>query len=501
MNYLEQARKYEEKYSNTISDEERPLYHITPAIGWLNDPNGFSWYNGKYHLFYQYMPYQTRWSPMMHWGHVESEDLIHWERKPVFMAPEADYETGCYSGSAIIDPDGSHLIMYTAHYQSLPDEDAENPIFEESVETQCIIKGDGTTYERLPENPVIGIHDMPEGGKPADFRDPCIWYENGEYFCVLAIRMLETGLGSIVIYKSYDTVNWEYRGVLMKNDGRFGQMWECPDFFEVDKKSVLILSATDVQNFDPCFRGGHCAYAFIGDYDKIGMDFRDDSCQNLDLGFDFYAPQTILTPDGRRVLIAWMADPDGAKCAPTGYKWNGQMTFPRELRIKDGHLYQMPIREIEECYDSAVSATGQAADETSFDGIRGKAVDITVEADGKGKYLKDFCMKFAVDDKDPDRKYVSIEYDGVTNRLVVDRSHAGRTASIENRREVEIRGEENGKKLKLRVLLDRFSFEIFVNDGSEVLSGTLYESDPAWDGITFKAPDAELNIVCLTLKY
>ena len=110
---LQKARKYEETFEKNIKKEERPDFHLTPRIGWMNDPNGFSFYNGQYHLFYQYYPYGSHWG-IMHWGHAVSSDLLHWNYLPAAMAPDEAYDKdGCFSGSAVTLPDGRHLLMYT----------------------------------------------------------------------------------------------------------------------------------------------------------------------------------------------------------------------------------------------------------------------------------------------------------------------------------------------------------------------------------------------------
>ena len=110
---LGKARQYEEKREKEIKETERPAFHLTPRIGWMNDPNGFSYFAGKYHMFYQYHPYSTKWGPM-HWGHAVSDDLLHWENLPAALAPDTEYDKdGCFSGSAITREDGRHLLLYT----------------------------------------------------------------------------------------------------------------------------------------------------------------------------------------------------------------------------------------------------------------------------------------------------------------------------------------------------------------------------------------------------
>ena len=135
---LQQAREYEALYGEKIPGEDRPHFHVTPWIGWMNDPNGFSLYKGEYHLFYQYHPYSTVWGPM-HWGHVKTKDFIRWERLPAIMAPGESYdEFGCFSGSAVEMQDGTHAVMYTG-VRLVP---TENGTLEER-QVQCMDYGDG----------------------------------------------------------------------------------------------------------------------------------------------------------------------------------------------------------------------------------------------------------------------------------------------------------------------------------------------------------------------
>ncbi|MDE7248406.1 MAG: glycoside hydrolase family 32 protein, partial [Lachnospiraceae bacterium] len=162
---LREARKYEEIFDKCIKEEDRPDFHLSPRTGWMNDPNGFSFYNGKYHMFYQYYPYASHWG-LMHWGHAVSSDLLHWEYLPAAMAPDEAYDRdGCFSGSAITLPDGKQLLMYTG----VVNETQEDGSIRE-VQTQCIATGDGVNYEKYAGNPVLTEADLPEGCSRNDFR-------------------------------------------------------------------------------------------------------------------------------------------------------------------------------------------------------------------------------------------------------------------------------------------------------------------------------------------
>ena len=188
---LEKAIAYEQEMEWRISEKDRPAFHLSSRVGWMNDPNGFSLYDGKYHLFYQYHPYNSHWGPM-HWGHAVSKDLLHWEYLPCAMAPDEPYDSdGVFSGSALTLPDGRHLLMYTGVIRTF---------FEDGrtldIQTQNIAFGDGIRYEKYKGNPVIREDGLPEGGSIHDFRDPKIWQkEDGSYRAVVA-TISDTAAGS-----------------------------------------------------------------------------------------------------------------------------------------------------------------------------------------------------------------------------------------------------------------------------------------------------------------
>ena len=157
---LEKAREYEERKGRMIPDSLKPFFHLIPRTGWMNDPNGFSFYGGKYHLFYQYYPYDTCWGSM-HWGHAVSTDLLRWEYLPAALAPDEAYdEFGCFSGGAVVTEDGKHMIVYTG-VRKEEDEFGET----HDIQTQCVAIGDGLNYEKYEYNPVIDEDKLPEGAE------------------------------------------------------------------------------------------------------------------------------------------------------------------------------------------------------------------------------------------------------------------------------------------------------------------------------------------------
>ena len=237
-NILREARNYEEIMEQLIPEHARPSFHLSSRVGWMNDPNGLSYYQGKYHLFYQYYPYESKWGPM-HWGHAVSEDLLHWEYLPAAIAPDtlADKD-GCFSGSAVELADGRHLLMYTGVFKGPVRPDGTF----DDTQTQCVAVGDGINYEKYSGNPVLTDADIPDGSSKVDFRDPKLWKEaDGTFRCVVGNRPAD-GSGQILYYSSSDGFHWKFESVLAENKNRFGLMWECPDFFALDGKYVLLTA-------------------------------------------------------------------------------------------------------------------------------------------------------------------------------------------------------------------------------------------------------------------
>ena len=273
---LRDARKYEEEMERRHGAMPRPAFHLSARIGWMNDPNGFSFYKGEYHLFYQYHPFSSYWGPM-HWGHAVSPDLIHWRNLPAALAPDMDYDRdGCFSGSALVLPDGEHLLMYTGvSKETLPDGSTRE------VQSQCLALGDGTDYEKYAGNPVLDYRDLPENGSKFDFRDPKMWKKKDQTYRCVAGNCDDAHDGQVLLFSSPDGFCWKYEKVLAANRGRFGRMWECPDFFELDGKQVLLVSPQDMmpQGFE--YHNGNGTLCLIGSYDEETDTFTESSLGRL----------------------------------------------------------------------------------------------------------------------------------------------------------------------------------------------------------------------------
>ncbi|MBQ1317676.1 MAG: glycoside hydrolase family 32 protein [Lachnospiraceae bacterium] len=461
---LQKARDFEKKYlPYTVS--ELPKFHVTGGIGWINDPNGFAPYKGEYHLFFQYYPYDTKWGPM-HWGHVKTRDFIRWERLPAALAPDMDYDRdGVFSGSALELPDGRHLLMYTG-VRNIRRRNGKL----ESVQTQCIAYGDGVDYEKFEGNPVIDASLLPEGGSMEDFRDPKIWREGDTYYAVIGDRC-EDDSGTILLYRSKDAQHWEYVSVLSACHNQYGRMWECPDFFRLDRKDVLFVSPQDMAAIGLEFHPGNANVCLIGTYDRKTYHLNRDSVQAIDYGLDFYAPQTLLTDDGRRVMIAWMQNWETSSCKMRELRFMGQMTLPRELSIRNGRLYQNPVRELENYRRILIDYHNVLINgEATLRGIYGRSIDmtVTIRPGNENNMYKWFRLYLARDGEN----FTFIRYRPEVGTIKVDRTHSGFPHDIVNVREFPAYMKDG--VIKLRVIMDRYSLELFVNDGEQAASFVLY---------------------------
>ncbi len=479
-NILEKSRIYE-KENAPKADTFRPDFHVTGGIGWINDPNGFSVYKGEYHLFHQYHPYSTEWGPM-HWGHLKTKDFIKWDRLPIALAPDTAFDKdGCFSGNAIETPDGRHLILYTGVVKEF---DKEGHMLDET-QHQCLAIGDGINYEKVNANPVISIDTLPEGASHSDFRDPKIWREGEVYYCLAANRAADHN-GALLLYQSNDALHWTFVKTLAECKGQYGTMWECPDFFSLDDRQILVISPMEMEAKGLEFHAGHGVIAMCGAYDCIEHDFASEWVQAVDYGTDFYAPQTLIAPDGRRIMIGWMRNWATTNMRPDHAPIFGAMTLPRELSIRNGRLVSNPVKEIENYRVNPIHYENATVNgSTSFESINGRVFDMTVELLENTDYSF-FKIKLAQDDN----HCASIVYRPKENTVTIDRTLAAKRIDCIQSRSFEAKNRQGA--IKFRIIMDKDSVELFVNDGEGVATFMVY-NDLTSEGIEFES-DKEINI-------
>ena len=441
---LQKARAYEAEHGAAISPAERPAYHMTPYVGWLNDPNGFSYYKGKYHQFYQYNPYDVRWAPM-HWGHAVSTDLLHWEQLPVMLYPDEPFDChGAYSGSALVE-DGTMYLYYTGNVKHPGNFDY---IKEGRGHNVCLaVSKDGATLDS--KQCLLTNRDYP-AGLTCHVRDPKVFAYEGRYYMVLGARTLEDK-GEVLVLESTDKLRWTHINTLTTPEP-FGYMWECPDLFCLDGQWYLAVSpqGIDCQNVYGCGW-----FAIHGDWrgDCTLSEFHE-----LDAGFDYYAPQSFVDGNGCRIQIGWMGMPDEPTYgnAPTvACGWQHCLTVPCELTQRGGRLHRYPVKELEQLREKPVSPENAHI----FD------MELRIFCPGRLVIRGAAVVEWSDDE-------VILSLGAV--------SGAGRTVRY-----------ARTQAQTMRILADASSLEIFINHGETVLT-TRYYPDPAARGVVLDGGTAQL---------
>ena len=296
---LERNIKVIEKNADLTEGRFRLGHHLMPPVGWLNDPNGLCWYKGKYHVFFQYAPFDVE-GGLKFWGHYTSEDLVDWKYEGTALYPDSPYDChGVYSGSALAESEKLHLF-FTGNVKIDGDYDYINEGRETS--TLHVESEDGIHFGDKEE--IISFEKYPEEFT-CHIRDPKVWKENDRYFMVLGGR-LKGDKGAVLVYESENLKEWKFKHIITTPEA-FGYMWECPDYFELDGKKFLSVSPQGLKReefrFQNIYQSGYFPVKEDGSVDE--RDFRE-----WDMGFDFYAPQTFTDNSGRRLLIGWMGMPD-----------------------------------------------------------------------------------------------------------------------------------------------------------------------------------------------
>lgn len=328
------------------------VLHLRAPGNWINDPNGFIYYKGKYHLFYQHFPYAPVWGTM-HWGHAVSEDLVHWEHLGVALFPTKKYDqNGVFSGSAI-EVDGKLYLYYSAVRYLETDGENIHKSYEEQYETSqaMVISEDGFYFDNWKDKrQIIPVSENEEIANVTHTRDPKVWKDGEDYYMILGSTYAEQA-GRVLFYKSKDALEWKY--VNQYRDKRYGRILECPDLFRVGGEYVFIGSPMYLME-DGLEYANHVVCA-AADFDKESCRLSlPGAYQFVDYGLDLYAAQTNVDSDGRRVMIAWVRMPKAVE-EPGKKPWNGMMCIPRVVEVADGHICFRVHPEIEKFFEKEIS--------------------------------------------------------------------------------------------------------------------------------------------------
>jgi beta-fructofuranosidase len=399
----------------------------------MNDPNGPIFWKGEYHVFYQYNPGAAKWGDM-HWAHSASVDMIHWRHLPVALSPNPDGpdRDGCFSGSTVIDH-GVPTILYTAVRSTTPEDATLRDGTHNFHESQCIAKSNDPQLRRWTVAPTPVITGPPAGLAVTGFRDPCLWQEGAWWYMAIGSGFAKKG-GCVLLYRSQDLHAWEYLHPLVSGTWNgsthndpvdSGEMWECPDFFELDGKHMLLYSTE------------RKVYWATGEFDRNALVFHPKRQGLLDTGA-FYAPKSMLDQSGRRILWGWIPEtrPE-SQFEMAG--WAGSMALPRVLHIdSDGALRMEPLPELQTLRTRAQGA-GQ-----SFRSFRGEVTATISKPHGVGS------IQIGPDDA----PYLTVAYSASdTLKISVDGSEQVTAAAHDG-------------SLFIQIFMDGSIIEVFVNRAS-----------------------------------
>lgn len=456
-NGFQREREELKKMAGTVqSCPYRTEFHIMPPVGWINDPNGLCQFKGRFHAYFQYSPLSVHGGGG-YWGHCTSKDLLHWEyHSPVLTTDIPEDASGVYSGSALIENDRMYLF-YTGNVKNPGEYDY---IDAGRMSTQILVESEDGQH--MSEKTVLlRMEDYPQH-MTQHVRDPKVWKEDGKYYMVLGARARawdESGnrrdKGGILIYESDDRKEWTLHRELTPEKA-FGYMWECPDIFDLGGKRVLSFCPqglpSEPERYQNIYQSG---YAFLSDSEDVEKTFRE-----WDMGFDFYAPQTFVSEDGRRILIGWAGMPDTEKThrnLSVENGWQHCLTLPTELTFRDGRIFRAPVRELQEQQwrERMISDDGRLtfrrAVLVSAEGIGGEPCSIRIGTAENGLTIRADKEKIEITFVNPDG---SISQCGGGRR--------SRTGRVE-------KGVE-----RLLAVIDSSIAELFVNDGEAVFTTRIY---------------------------
>lgn len=459
--------KMSDSFDMTNKEKFRPVYHHTPAYGWMNDPNGMFYKDGVYHLYFQWNPYGSVWANM-HWGHSTSTDLMHWNFEGSAIVPDA--WGAIFSGSCVVDHNNTAgfgkdaVIAFYTSAKASPWGDVQSQSMAYSLDN-------GKTFVKYEGNPILTSSEK-------DFRDPKVfWYAPGKHW----VMMLAVGQ-HMEIYSSVNLKEWKKESEFGAMQGAHGGVWECPDLVEIpvegtrEKKWVLICNLNPGGPF-----GGSAAQYFVGSFD--GKKFVNESPTQtkwMDWGKDNYATVTWNNaPDGRCIALGWMSNWQYANNVPTR-QYRSANTLARDLTLyREGqelYLKSTPSVEVKKARGKKVSIPSFRVSEKHeivnlFEDNQGAyEVEILIQNAGASKIA--FCL---LNDKG---EKVSMYYDLNRKQFVMDRSESGTMDFSKDFPAVTVAPANVDKELTLRLFVDRSSIEAFGEDGKFVMTNLVFPSQP-----------------------
>jgi fructan beta-fructosidase len=481
---LSKFRQPEVETHATYAEQHRPQLHFSPPSMWMNDPNGLVYHDGEYHLFYQYYPNDKVWGPM-HWGHAVSGDLVHWQQLPIALFPD---ELGyIFSGSAVVDWNNSSgfgadgepplIAIFTYHNPKLAKLGGQD----HEYQGIAFSNDRGRSWTKFAGNPVL-----PNLQKLQDFRDPKVFWhrQSGQWIMTLSAT------DHVQIWRSEDFKSWAHLSDFGREWGAHGGVWECPDLVEMqvegseESRWVLIL------NLNPGGpQGGSGTQYFVGNFDgtrftldeSFASTLKDQGAVWLDAGRDNYAGVTwadIPREDGRTLFIGWMSNWDYAQQVPT-HPWRGAMTVPRELSLRKTEqgfrVFSVPARELRSLRRSRATIDAATIDTATplpiNPGFPVSRSELVLEFELPDVGIYDFGIELSNEEGDRYR----FGYESVGRQFYSDRRSSGDSSFADTFAGIHRANRSiNDGTLRLHLLLDVASVEVFADGGATVMTDTMF---------------------------
>lgn len=450
---------------NKQEEKWRLSFHLMPITGWLNDPNGLCVYKGEYHVFFQYSPFNEQ-GGIKFWGHYKSPNLLEWTYLgPAIYADQPFDCHGAYSGSTLVEED-KMIIYYTGNVKLAGDFDYISDGRMSNVISA--VSEDGIHFG--PKSCLLYNEDFPEDCT-CHVRDPQVFKKENTYYMLLGARRRmkqeERDRGEALVYTSTDRKTWALKNRITTKE-ELGYMWECPNYFEIDKIKILFFCSQNRswvgEKVKKHYQSGYLE--LIGELDG---DYKLGSFIPLDYGFDFYAPQIFCDSNERTILIGWGGMPESEYTNPTSkYGWQNCLTIPRELKFEDGRLLQQPVKELEQLRR------------------KGEFVKILERYERQECSVYELLLETSSDFEINIGLDVKISYQSKTEQVLLvlkNETASGRTA-----RTAKVVDLKN-----IRILVDTSCIEIFINDGEMVMTTRFYP-EKEYHRLSVTAPQGELRL-------
>lgn len=471
--YHDWSENYWNELKQQIANSKWRLnYHIQPNTGLLNDPNGFSYFNNKWHLFYQSFPMGAVHG-LKSWHHLESNDLIHWQDKGLAIQPDTKYDShGVYSGSAIATH--HHLIMmYTGNHRD------ENWV-RHPYQLITAMDKDGTFSKK--EVVITPPNDYTE-----HFRDPQLFRYHDHYYCLIGAQNLEKQ-GEIVLYQSDNLMDWTKKGALHFTNDEMGYMIECPNLIFIDKKPVLIFCPQGLDKNVATYQNIYPNMYVIGSSfnPDIPSIEQTSPLHNLDDGFDVYATQAINAPDGRALAVSWIGLPD-TTYPSDNEGWANCLSLIKELTLKDGHLYQYPVSETKKLRQNKITLSNQNG--TLL------ANQTTNNYELHGVLPAHFQGTLYVSVTKGKNEALIIHFDKET--VTVDRTYSGVSFATNNGTTRTTTLPKN-EPIEFNLFMDNSVFELYLNHGYAVITGRIFPTGN--QGGIYMESEHKISLTCYDME-